>query len=124
MATGRELWTHAWQALFRESLGGDGPRATPTWAEGVVYALGATGELRALDDTAGQLVWRINILDDSGARNLDWGMAASPLVVDETLVVLPGGSNGSSVVAYDRAHRRARVVRAGVINRPTPLPCW
>ena len=102
VATGRELWTNGWQALFRESLGGDGPRATPTWAEGIVYALGATGELRALDDTAGRIIWRINILDDNGARNLDWGMAASPLVVDDTLVVLPGGPNGSSVVAYDR----------------------
>ncbi len=102
VATGRELWTNSWQALFREVLGGDGPRATPTWAEGVVYALGATGELRALDDTAGRVIWRTNILDDNGARNLEWGMAASPLVVDDTLVVLPGGPNGRSVVAYDR----------------------
>ncbi len=100
--TGLELWTNSWQALFREPLGGDGPRATPTWAEGVVYALGATGELRALDDTTGRVIWRTNILDDSGARNLDWGMAASPLVVDDTLVVLPGGPDGRSVVAYDR----------------------
>jgi outer membrane protein assembly factor BamB len=100
--TGRELWTSSWEALFRESLGGDGPRATPTWAEGVVYALGGTGELRALSDTDGRVIWQANILDDNGARNLDWGMAASPLVVDDTLVVLPGGPNGRSVVAYDR----------------------
>lgn len=102
MATGRELWTNGWQALFRESLGGDGPRATPTWAEGMVYALGATGELRALEETTGRVVWRKNILEENGASNLDWGMAASPLVVDGTLIVLPGGPNGRSVVAYDR----------------------
>jgi len=102
VATGLELWTSGWQALFSESLGGDGPRATPTWAEGVVYALGGTGELRALDDTKGRVIWQTNILDDNGARNLEWGMAASPLVVDDTLIVLPGGSNGRSVVAYDR----------------------
>ncbi|MCE2543100.1 MAG: hypothetical protein J4F30_06670, partial [Acidobacteria bacterium] len=30
-ATGRELWTHAWDAHFQESMGGPGPRATPTW---------------------------------------------------------------------------------------------
>ena len=28
--TGRELWTHGWPALFEETMGGDGPRATPT----------------------------------------------------------------------------------------------
>jgi len=102
LATGRELWTNAWSALFRESLGGDGPRATPTWADGVVYALGATGELRALEAATGRPIWRKNILEDNGAANLDWGMAASPLVVGDMLVVLPGGSNGRSVVAYHR----------------------
>lgn len=99
--TGRELWTNAWPALFREFMGGDGPRATPTWAGGRLYALGAEGELRALDDGTGQVLWRTNILTDNGARNLQWGMAASPLVVDGTVIVLPGGSNGRSVVAYD-----------------------
>jgi outer membrane protein assembly factor BamB len=100
--TGRELWTNGWNALFTESLGGDGPRATPTWADGVVYALGATGELRALDEASGRVLWRTNIIDENGATNLDWGMAASPLVVGETVVVLPGGPNGHSVVAYSR----------------------
>ena len=102
VATGRELWTNEWNATFRESLGGDGPRATPTWAGGVVYPLGATGELRALDDETGRLLWRTNILEDSGATNIDWGMAASPLVVGDAVIVLPGGPNGMSVVAYDR----------------------
>ena len=101
--TGRELWTNSWAAEFRESMGGDGPRATPTWSDGKVYALGATGELRALDDASGKVIWRTNILSDSGARNLDWGMAAAPLVVDSTVIVLPGGSDGHSIVGYDRA---------------------
>jgi outer membrane protein assembly factor BamB len=100
--TGRELWTNAWAAEFRESMGGDGPRATPTWFDGRVYALGATGELRALDDATGKVIWRTNILSDSDARNLDWGMAAAPLIVDNTVIVLPGGSNGQSIVGYDR----------------------
>jgi outer membrane protein assembly factor BamB len=100
--TGREVWTNSWAADFRESMGGDGPRATPTWSDGKVYALGATGELRALDDASGKVIWRTNILSDSDARNLDWGMAAAPLVVDDTVIVLPGGSEGRSIVGYDR----------------------
>ena len=51
--TGRELWTTAWDGEFQESMGGDGPRATPTWADGRVYALGAMGELRCLDAATG-----------------------------------------------------------------------
>lgn len=102
VATGRELWAHAWDAEFREWMGGDGPRSTPTWFDGRVYALGALGELRCLEDRTGRLLWRIDILEDNGARNLQWGMAASPLVFDDLVVVLPGGPGGRSVVAYDR----------------------
>lgn len=100
-ATGRELWTSRWPALFKEFQGGDGPRATPTWSGGRVYALGATGEFRVLDDATGEVVWRKNILDDNGASNIPWGMSAAPLVINDTVVVQPGGRGGRSVVAYD-----------------------
>jgi len=100
--TGRELWTNAWNALFQESMGGPGPRATPTWHDGRLYVLGATGEFRALDAATGRTLWRTDILSDAGAGNTEHGMSASPLVVGNTVVVLPGGGNGRSVVAYDR----------------------
>ena len=100
--TGRELWTNAWTAAFREMMGGDGPRATPTWSEGRIFALGAAGELRCIDDASGKTIWRVNILEDARTKNLQWGMAASPLIVDNTVVVLPGGPNRQSIVAYDR----------------------
>ncbi|MDP1570598.1 MAG: PQQ-binding-like beta-propeller repeat protein [Vicinamibacterales bacterium] len=102
VATGLELWTHAWDGDFKEWMGGDGPRATPTWVDGRLYALGAEGELRALDAETGAQIWRVNILEDNGVSNLTWGMAASPLVFDDLVVVHPGGPGGRSVVAYDR----------------------
>jgi outer membrane protein assembly factor BamB len=101
LGTGRELWTQKWNAEFVES-NGDGPRATPTWDSGRVYALGATGELRCLDGSNGSVLWGKNILSDNGAQNLPWAMAASPLVVDDKVIVLPGGASGKSVVAYNK----------------------
>ena len=101
LGTGRELWTQKWNAEFVES-NGDGPRATPTWDSGRVYALGATGELRCLDGNNGSVLWGKNILSDNGAKNLPWAMAASPLVVDDKVIVLPGGTSGKSVVAYNK----------------------
>ena len=106
--TGRELWTNRWTAAFREMMGGDGPRATPTWDEGRLYVLGAEGELRCLDAASGNINWRTNILQDAGASNLQWGMSGAPLIVDDTVVVLPGGRKGQSVVAYDK-HKGGRV---------------
>ena len=101
VATGRERWTSKWSANFREFMGGDGPRATPTYFDGYVYAQGAVGELRALDAATGETIWRTNILEDARASNIQWGMSVSPLIVDDTVIVLPGGSRGQSVVAYN-----------------------
>ena len=98
---GHELWTQKWNAEFTESTG-DGPRATPTWEQGRIYALGATGELRCLDANSGAVIWGKNILNDNAARNLQWAQAASPLIVDDKVIVLPGGANGKSVVAYNK----------------------
>ena len=98
---GREMWTQKWNAEFNDSTG-DGPRATPTWDQGRIYALGATGELRCLDANSGSVIWGKNILNDNGAKNLPWAQAASPLIVDDKVIVLPGGANGKSVVAYNK----------------------
>lgn len=99
--TGRELWTQGWNAAYTDSTG-DGPRTTPTWDEGRLYALGATGELRCIDAKSGAVIWGKNILTDNQASNLQWAMAASPLIVDDKVIVLPGGSGGKAVVAYNK----------------------
>ena len=98
---GRELWKQGWNAQFSDSTG-DGPRATPTWDDGRLYALGATGELRCLDAKSGGVVWGKNILSDNGASNISWAMSASPLIVDDKVIVQPGGSGNKSVVAYNK----------------------
>src|SRR5260221_367889 len=51
----------------------------------------------------GHALGRPTTLADNNATNLDWGMAAAPLIVDDTVVVLPGGPGGRSVAAYRRA---------------------
>ena len=99
--TGHELWTQKWNASYTDETG-DGPRATPTWDDGRLYALGATGELRCINASSGAVIWGKNILADNQSKNLPWAMAASPLIVDDKVIVLPGGANGKSVVAYNK----------------------
>ncbi len=102
LQTGRQRWVWNDKARFSETLGGDGPRATPTVAGQRVYALGATGILNCLEATTGKLVWSRNILDDADALNISWGMTGSPLVFDDKVVVNPGGGNDAGVIAYDK----------------------
>ncbi|MDT7542220.1 MAG: outer membrane protein assembly factor BamB [Acidobacteriota bacterium] len=99
---GRELWTRAWGGDFNPDDTGEGPRSTPTWDEGHLYALGAEGELECLDAKTGKSLWQKNILSDNGAQNLQWGTAESPLVVDDKVIVMPGGTSGKAFVAYNK----------------------
>jgi len=103
--TGKERWKYQHPALFSETLGGDGPRATPTIHEDKVYSLGATGVLDCLELATGRKLWEVNILKENGAHNLDWGMSGSPLVHGEVVIVNPGNQKGTaasrSLVAYD-----------------------
>jgi outer membrane protein assembly factor BamB len=100
--TGVEVWNHTYPALFNEWMGGEGPRATPSWHDGKLYALGAEGDFFCFIAATGELLWHKNILQDNDAGNLMYGMAVSPLIVDDKVIVLPGGREGNSVAAYDR----------------------
>ncbi len=102
LATGEPLWVHRNKARFEETMGGDGPRATPTIHDGKVYAMGATGILDCLELSDGTLVWSRNVLEDHSAENLIYGKACSPLVVNELVVVTGGKEPGPTVLAYDR----------------------
>ena len=101
-ATGEPIWLHAYPARFWEAMGGAGPRATPTYHDGRLYTLGATGVLNSLDAATGEPSWTRNIADDTGAPVPDWGFASSPLVVDDLVIVHAAGAReGEAVVAYD-----------------------
>jgi outer membrane protein assembly factor BamB len=102
VATGRELWAFLYPASFEEVLGGPGPRATPVYHDGFVYSLGAVGDLYCLNAATGKPKWSKNILADNGTKNIHWAMSGSPLIVDDMVIVTPGGANGQSIVAYNR----------------------
>ena len=110
VATGRHVWAAAIPARHETYLGGLGPRGTPAIHQGRVYALGATGVLRCLDGARGTELWRHDLLQEQGVSNdlsaVAWGRAASPLVVDDVVVIPVGGpANGerSTVAAFDLA---------------------
>ncbi len=97
-ATGAELWVQQDQVRFFEGLSGAGPRATPTFAAGRVYALGARGNLHCLDAVNGKQFWSRDVAADAEAEVPIWGYSSSPLVVDGLVMVYAGGKLG--LVAY------------------------
>ncbi|MDH4063877.1 MAG: PQQ-binding-like beta-propeller repeat protein, partial [Acidobacteriota bacterium] len=99
LSTGEPVWQHRDAIRFWESNGGAGPRATPTLSHGRVYAMGATGVVNALDGATGAVLWSRNAATDADKQVPDWGIAGSPLVIDDLVIIAVAGR----LVAYDVA---------------------
>jgi outer membrane protein assembly factor BamB len=100
IANGKEVWATPNGTAFREGHG-DGPRGTPTIDGDRVYALGANGDLSALDARTGKVAWSKNVLREFGGSNIQWGISESPLVLGNKLFVNAGGP-GASIVALNK----------------------
>lgn len=101
LETGTQVWLHSDRSPFNTTVGGSGPRATPTIVGDRVYSLGASGILNCLDLEDGRRIWVRNVLADHAVGRPDWGMASSPLVTGD-VVIVQLGKRGTSLVAYDR----------------------
>ncbi len=99
-ANGHEVWVHEDAGRFTDGQAGPGPRATPTFADGRLYALGATGLLNCLDAATGARHWSRDITADSGAKPPIWGFSGSPLVAGGMVIVFAGGSREKGLLAY------------------------
>ena len=95
---GKELWGTRLGEPYNNEFG-DGPRGTPTVRDGLVFALGANGELLCAESATGKERWRTN-LTALGGTVPGWGYSESPLVDGSRVVVTPGGEKGA-VVAVD-----------------------
>ena len=122
LLSGTPLWSQAYPAHFQSSLGGEGPRATPTIVGRRVYALGSTGILNCLDLETGKPLWSKDIVQDNQAKVNEWGMSSSPLVVDDLVVVSAGGRDNRSLVAY-RAGTGEFVWGSGTDGAGYSSPC-
>jgi outer membrane protein assembly factor BamB len=104
LSTGAPVWRHRDAARFYETIGGPGPRATPTIHQGRIYTHGATGIVNALDAATGARIWTRNSVTDTGAVDPGWGFTSSPLVFADTVIVAASGV----LVAYDTASGEPR----------------
>jgi outer membrane protein assembly factor BamB len=90
LTTGNERWAHEDQTRFWEVVAGAGPRGTPTFHEGQIYALGGGGRLNCLDAATGKVIWSRDLAADAETKPPQWGFASSPLVTQGVVVVFAG----------------------------------
>lgn len=101
-ATGKERWKFAYPTMYRDRYGkGDGPRSTPLIAGNHVYTLGAEGQLHSLELDTGKKVWSRSLESEYNPPPSFFGVATSPLLEGDLLLVNVGG-RGAGIVAFDK----------------------
>ncbi|MCK5135958.1 MAG: PQQ-binding-like beta-propeller repeat protein [Bacteroidales bacterium] len=92
-----------WQVAYGRSWDQSYPntRSTPTIEEDRIYIISGIGELVCLNAETGDINWKINVDKDYQTDWHVWGVAESPLIVDEKVICSPAGTL-TTFVAFDK----------------------
>ena len=78
-----------------------GPRSTPTITDGLLYFISGQGVAFCMDTKNGEVRWSCDMFEKFGAQETAWGIAESPLLDGDRIIITPGGAE-HNVVALDR----------------------
>jgi outer membrane protein assembly factor BamB len=111
--TGKTIWTFDYPTTYRDDFGFDeGPRAVPVIAGGRVFTHGADGMLHGIDSATGKMLWSVDTRKVFDAPKGYFGVASSPVVDGDRVLVNVGGKkglgppkpgDGGGIVAFDAA---------------------
>lgn len=119
--TGVELWIYEYDSLYRDAYGyNNGPRTSPLIDDGHAYLFGVTGILTCVNLGSHEAVWQIDTAKQYRVIGNFFGVAANPVVHNDKLLVMVGGSpkqsqglsrdvlqlvqpNNCAVVAFDKS---------------------
>lgn len=122
VASGKELWTYAYDAPGSFMFAGS--RMMPTVDGEYVYTVGPMGDLHAISTKTQKPAWRKNIWSDfgGGARLPQWAIVQHPLIYGDLLIVAPQTPE-VGVVAYDKRSGEVRwksAALSGIAGYVTP----
>ena len=106
--TGEPRWSHVYGCSYEGVSYTAGPRASVTIHEGLAYAIGSTGHLHCLDAVSGEVAWERDLRDEFRIRMPTWGIAASPLIEGDLVILQIGGEGDACVIALDRLTGKTR----------------
>ena len=111
-ATGRELWSVACAVVHKDNQSAPGPRSSPLVDGDRVYVQSCRGELQCLGAADGRKIWNANFIRDFNAVYIGekgqaigasrHGYTGSPVIDGDRIIVNAGGTNGASVVCFEK----------------------
>jgi outer membrane protein assembly factor BamB len=92
-----------WQIEYGEEwhINYTGTRSTPLVVDDLVYLISGMGEVFCFKAETGDVVWSVDLLEEYGGVNIQWGIAESVLIDGDNLICTPGGVE-HNVVALNR----------------------
>ncbi len=103
--TGEPKWQHEYDAVYAVGYVA-GPRASVTIVDGRAYSIGTMGHAHCFDATTGDVIWAKDLNKDykisESKRMPIWGIASSPLIYENTVILQIGGAEGACIVGIEK----------------------
>jgi len=110
--SGKQIWQQKYRAPYQVNPAaeshGKGPKSTPAAGGGRVFTLGIGGVLSAFDAATGKVLWRKLFDKEFDATSPDFGVAMSPLILDDVVIAHVGGNKSGALSAFDAASGAVR----------------
>ena len=100
--TGKNIWEFSYDCEYSGVGYPAGPRASVVINEGKAYSLGTMGNLYCFNAETGKILWKKDLNTEYEINMPIWGIASTPLIVDEKIVIHVSGSNNASIVAFNK----------------------
>jgi outer membrane protein assembly factor BamB len=114
-ATGAQQWEFTYDSDYQDLYGYDsGPRTSPIIDDGLVYIYGVEGMLHCLDALSGKVVWKQNLNERFGVIQNFFGVASTPVIYEDLILVMVGGSPQESQKVPPGALGQVKPNQAGI----------
>ena len=100
--TGKKLWEVRYACEYEGVGYPAGPRASVVISGGKAYSLGTMGHLHCLDAVTGEVIWKKDMSTEYQISMPIWGIAATPLISGDMVILQISGSDNACAVALDR----------------------
>ncbi len=100
--TGGKIWEFRYDCIYEGVGYPAGPRASVVINDGKAYSLGTMGNLFCFNAETGKVLWQKDLNKEYEINMPIWGIAATPLIVDDKIIVHVSGSKNGCVVAFNK----------------------
>jgi outer membrane protein assembly factor BamB len=101
--SGEPIWVNSTPYHHNDVQGGEGPRATPAYANGRLYTQSAGSLFQCLDAATGKVIWKQELATKENPDPPVWGYSSSPLVVGDLVIQHSTGAGRRDMAAFNAA---------------------